>query len=295
MAKKKNVKDPENIPQEEKEEENKIDDSKEDETEDANDDATDAKKKRRKRKRKRANKDEDNEETAIGDAASGVNQATQEDDTALTIFVEGVPYDAKPEQVAECLVENTKISREDITDLRFPTWQDSGRMRGFGHVVFRTKDIHAKVVKVDQSGQKMFMGQRYLSIQAARPKGMGMANSSNMTGEAKEPSKTIMLKNLDYDAGEEEIQKVMEQFGSIADGGVRLARNYENNHSKGFAYVEYEDLESAKKAMERQLTKNPVYILKRAAFMDYDSGRVKGSFLTSDRRQWSREHKQSRT
>ena len=87
----------------------------------------------------------------------------------------------------------------------------------------------------------------------------------------------------------------MEQFGSIVEGGVRLARNYQNNHSKGFAYIEYEDLESAKKAMKRHETKNPLYILKRACFMDYDEGRVKGSFRTTTGRQWSRDHKQAKT
>lgn len=254
------------------------------------------KKKRRKRKRKRAKKDGDEKDGDDagneGAAEANNNQATQEDDTARTVFVEGVPYDTTPEKVAECLQDNVKIEREDIVDLRFPTWQDSGRMRGFGHVVFSTVEIHAKVMAVARSGQKMYMGQRYLSLQAARPKGMGMANNSNQQQRNTEPTKTIMLKNLDYDATEDDIKKVMEQFGSIVDGGVRLTRNYQTNHSKGFAYVEYEDLEGAKKAMQRQLSNNPLFILKRACFMDYDEGRVKGSFRTSTGRQWNRDHKQ---
>ena len=264
------------------------------ETEEGDDEG--AKKKRRKRKRKRSKKDGDDKNGADAGnedtAETNSNQANQEDDTARTVFVEGVPYDTTPEKVAECLQDNAKIEREDIVDLRFPTWQDSGRMRGFGHVVFSTVEIHAKVMAVARSGQKMYMGRRYLSLQAARPKGMGMANNNKQQQRNTEPTKTIMIKNLDYDAAEDDIKKVMEQFGSIVDGGVRLTRNYQTNHSKGFAYVEYEDLEGAKKAMQRQLSNDPLYILKRACFMDYDEGRVKGSFRTSTGRQWNRDHKQ---
>lgn len=247
-----------------------------------------SKKKRRKRKRRRKKAQEEEEEEAQeGDAPTGA----LEDDTPRTVFVEGVPYDSTPEQVAKCLQSHAKIDRSDITDIRFPTWQDSGRMRGYGHVVFANKDILEKVLKT-ASNTKMWMGKRYLNLQRAKPKGTGVP--SNHEPSTSNPTKTIMIKNLDYNATEEDILKVMEQFGSVVDGGVRIARNFSTRQSKGFAYIEYEDLESSKKAMARQLKTppKPLYILKRACLLDYDEGRIKGSFKMESGRLWSREYKQ---
>ena len=102
-------------------------------------DGEESKKRRRKRKRKRKKAEEEAEETDA--AKADAEETPAEDDTPRTVFIEGVPYDSTPEQVAECLQKHAKIERSDITDMRFPTWQDSGRMRGYGHVVFLSKDI----------------------------------------------------------------------------------------------------------------------------------------------------------
>jgi len=251
-----------------------------------------SKKKRRKRKRKRKKAEETKEETNNEDDEAPAE--TVEDDTPLTVFVEGVPYDATPEKVAECLQTHTKVDRKEIIDLRFPTWQDSGRMRGYGHVVFATKDILEQVLKTANS-TKLWMGRRYLSLQRAKPKSDGLHSNGQPT--TSEPSKTIIIKNLSYEATEGDILEVMEQFGDVVEGGVRIARNFSTRQSKGFAYIEYEALESAKKAVGRhaKTPNKPLYILKRHCLLDYDGGRIKGSFKTASGKLWSREYKQEKT
>mgnify|MGYP005850762771 CR=1 FL=1 len=246
------------------------------------------KKRRRKRKRSRKSKGEEDGD----DEEEDVN--TSDDDTKRTVFIEGIPYDGTPEQVAECLQNHTGISNEDITDLRFPKWQDTGRMRGYGHIAFSSVDVFEKVMKVAKSGEKIWMGKRYLSIQPAKPQGMGLVAAAQQPVD-KEPTTTIMIKNLDYNATEEDIIKVMEKFGNMIEGGVRIARNFQTRQNKGFAYVEYEDISSSKKAMERQKKnpKKPLYILNRPCLLDYDEGRIKGSFKTSSGRLWSKEYKDS--
>jgi nucleolin len=266
---------------------------KEEEPEDEPEDNDDGTKKKRRRKRKRKSKKDDGD-GADEDEGAVLGETRPDDDTARTVFVEGIPYDGTAEQVAECLQKHTGIRREDITDLRFPTWQDSGRLRGYGHVVFSTVEIFQKVMDVAKSGEKMWMGKRYLSLQPAKPKGMGLVTAAKQPIE-KEPTTTIMVKNLDYSATEDDVLKVMEQFGTVVDGGVRLARNYETRQSKGFAFVEYEDLKSSKKAIAQQKKDptKPLRILKRPCLLDYDGGRIKGSFKTASGRLWSKDHKPS--
>jgi len=251
----------------------------------------DPKKKRRKRKRKRKAAKEDEDKETGEEAADPASNKAVDDDTARTVFVEGVPYDATQDQVADVFITKCGIQREDITDLRFPTWQDSGRMRGYGHVVFSTTDIIQKVLHfAHNSGEKLWIGKRYLSLQQARPRGLGPASAANRTSTSN-PSKTIMIKNLDYDASEEDVLAVMKQFGPIVEGGVRIARNSQTRQNKGFAYVEFEDLAAAKKAMAKTPSTKPLYILKRACILDYDEGRVKGSFKTASGKLWSKEYK----
>ncbi|CAB9512638.1 Heterogeneous nuclear ribonucleoprotein D-like [Seminavis robusta] len=273
----------------EKKDEDNVDDK---QTDSLLEEGEESKKKKRKRKRKRSKKSasKEEEEKEQEDAAESSNNNVREDDTVRTAFVEGVPYDATTDQVAECLLKHTKIERRDITDLRFPTWQDSGRMRGYGHVVFTSKEILDQVLEVANNQKtKLWMGRRYLSLQKARPKGNGIDPN---TQHVSAPSKTIMIKKLDYQATEEDIIQVMEQFGTIVDGGVRIARNFKTRQNKGFAYIAYEELESAKKAMEHQQKQpnKPICILNRACILDYDEGRMKGSFKTATGRLWSREY-----
>jgi nucleolin len=267
--------------QEEEEEDEEV----EDKTEEG-----ESKKKRRKRKRKRKKADDEDDDEKEEQDATNTQEEEPDDETPRTVFIEGVPYDSTPDQVAECLQTHAKIERSEMTDLRFPTWQDSGRMRGYGHVVFSSPELVDKVLNTART-TKLWMGKRYLSIQRAKPKGLGNNHPPSTNSN---PSKTIMIKNLDYTATEEDIQKVMEQFGPVVEGGTRVVRNSANRQSKGFAYVEYVDLESAKKAMERQqkTPRKPLFILKRACLLDYDEGRIKGSFKTASGKLWSKEYKQ---
>ncbi|CAE7254929.1 unnamed protein product, partial [Symbiodinium pilosum] len=49
----------------------------------------------------------------------------------LTVFVDGVPYDWS----AEKLTEFFRQKCGEVTEVRAPVWQDSGRLRGYAHVV----------------------------------------------------------------------------------------------------------------------------------------------------------------
>jgi hypothetical protein len=50
-----------------------------------------------------------------------------------TLYIEGIPFAAQPDQVRQCMLEHATFldPTTDIVELRLPTWQDSGRLRGY--------------------------------------------------------------------------------------------------------------------------------------------------------------------
>lgn len=234
---------------------------------------TDKKRRRRKRNRNKKNaEDQDEENVSAPQPSSADSERSSQVDR--TVFVEGIPYTAKPDDIREFFQQH---GLKDMEDVRLPVWQDTGRLRGFGHVVFTS--LTSKEKALELSGK--YLQNRYLSISAAnKPKEQRFEATSS------EPSKKIMLKNLSYEATEDDIQAALEKFGRIVEGGVRVVRHsVGERRSKGFAYVEFESIESAKKVVQQKIVLHD-----RQAFCDYDHGRVKGSFRTADGRYWQKEY-----
>ena len=197
-----------------------------------------------------------------------------------TVYVEGIPFAATPDQVRQFFVD---AGLTDLVDLRLPVWQDSGRLRGYGHVVFESENSYRKAL-TELSG-KYLLG-RYLTLQPAhKPKDV-VADAAGSTSS--KPSKTIVLHNLSYKATEQDIEPVVvSQFGEVAAGGVRVVRHSggDQQQSKGFAYVEFQNVEAAVSAVQAGIT-----IKGRPCRIDYDHGRVRGSFRTADRKLWQKEY-----
>lgn len=169
-------------------------------------------------------------------------------------------------------------------------WQDSGRLRGYGHAVFDSKASRNKAVD-ELNG--MNLGARYLTIQAPKPPrpdtSMGAVEKRNARDQP-EGCKVVFVKNLPYDASEDDIREVFQICGKILDGGVRIARNYQSRQSKGFAYVEYKNPEGAYGAVQKAAKPFGMTVKGRPCFVDYDEGTIKGSFKTAEGRLWTREY-----
>eukprot|EP00977_Amphora_coffeiformis_P026110 scaffold24048_cov194-Amphora_coffeaeformis.AAC.21 len=285
-------KDPENEPEEEQ---------------DTADPDTTTGKSKRKRKRKRSKKKDDNEnnnqddddkdETSSPhpvDVDEESNKKTAQVDR--TVFVEGIPFTCTPEAVREFFLRHLSSRGHDngddaattniiITDLRLPVWQDSGRLRGYGHVVLATTALRDAALQL--SGQ--YLQNRYLTIQPAQaPKAVVAppAAASSIVDHTN-PSATIALHNLSYQAVEDDIVQAVQRFGPIVSaGGVRIVRHSATGRSKGFAYVQFESVSSAQKAVKAA----PLHVAGRPCRVDYDHGRVRGSFRTADRKLWHKEY-----
>ena len=164
-------------------------------------------------------------------------------------------------------------------------WQDSGRLRGFGHVVFDTVESRSKAL---DSLNGKHLGRRYLNIQAPKPS----SNSSAPRTSRPQPDgcKTIFVKNLPYAECAGELQDVFSSCGKIVPGGIRLARNYQTNQCKGFGYIEFKNPEGAYSAVQRANKPEGLKIMGRRCVVDYEEGTMKGSFRDENGKNWQKEH-----
>lgn len=138
---------------------------------------------------------------------------------------------------------------------------------------------------------------RYLTIQEAKASGGGgsvggaMNNGNNNPRPQPDDCRKIFIKNLPYDnITEDDILHVFRSCGKIVDGGVRLARNSQTNHLKGFGYVEFKNPEGAYSAVQRAAKGDGIKVGGRVCYVDYDESTMKGSFRTAEGKLWKKQH-----
>jgi ATP-dependent DNA helicase RecG len=77
----------------------------------------------------------------------------------------------------------------------------------------------------------------------------------------------IFIGNVDFNADEQDLETLFSQFGEISD--VYLPKDRMTGKSRGFAIVEFEQLESAKKALENT---NPLFLRNRKLYVQKYKG-----------------------
>ena len=248
---------------------------------------------KRKRKRKRKSKAI---ETPTDESRSKPPSLLKDTTVENTVYVEGIPFESNADAVQQFFLDKGSIPEADILELRLPTWQDTGRLRGYGHVTFAT--LTSKEAALALSGEYFTNSKRYLTIQPAKaPKSAGNSKAYPDVDPFAPPPKdckTIFVHNLPYQATEDEIAQVFSHYGSIvpdATSGVRIARHSGlNRQSKGFCYIDYDTPEQAQAAV---CASQNIHVGGRLVRVDYDTGRMKGSFKTSSGRLWTKEQKES--
>ena len=244
-----------------------------------------AAKKPRKRKKK-AKKAEDDGGTA-GDGTTSTSSLS----TPSTVFVEGLPYAMLESE----LVTFLQGSGCPVESCRLPTWQDSGNLRGFGHVVFKTQAAAKKAIET-VTGKPLPKYRRYLTF---KPANVAKAPSPASSRPAPKSCRSVFVKNLPYSATEALLREEFEKFGKIAPGGVRLplvnptASEGEAGFGqvKGFGYVTFKEPEHAVTAVNTAAKPYGVTIANRPLFVDYDDkgeAGIKGSFRMQDGRNYNK-------
>ncbi|KAL7538062.1 hypothetical protein ACHAXR_008274 [Thalassiosira sp. AJA248-18] len=257
-------------------------------TEEGDDNAAEEPKKR-KRKRNRKKKTSDSADGANNDSTPTDAEAAKLQSIEHTVFIEGLPFTSSEHAIRTFFAAH---GCNDILQLRLPTWQDSGRLRGFGHVVFASQETRERALSDEVNGKEL--GGRYITVKEANAPKAGTTAGAVLGGQAREqPSgcKRLYVRNLPYEASEDQILETFSVCGKIVEGGVRVVRNHVNGMSKGFGYVEFKNEEGALAAVQKAAKPFGLLVMKRPVFVDYDEGAgPKGSFRDGEGKLWNKEH-----
>ena len=243
-------------------------------------DKVDVEKRKRKRKHKKKGSD------TIDGAGNNDTESTNKEDIPAestcinpvlaskyvnekTLYIEGLPFECSESDIREFFE-----SCGAIMEVRLPRWHDSGRLRGYGHVVFTT--IEGATSGLEMNGK--YIGKRFIKVTVPMTPRALMTNPSavaNAINAKPVGCKTIFIKNLPYECTEDDITQVMRVCGRI--NNVRLAVWGHTGKLKGFGYIDYEKEESADIAVKKG-AKGELSVKGRPVICDFEGGSAKASF-----------------
>uniref|UniRef100_A0A8C4YYZ7 Nucleolin n=1 Tax=Gadus morhua TaxID=8049 RepID=A0A8C4YYZ7_GADMO len=146
----------------------------------------------------------------------------KKDRDSRTLFVKNLPF--------HCTADDLKEGFESAVDIRVPEGQSGGN-RGIAYIEFKTEAEADRMLEVSQGAE---VQGRTITVDF-------VGDKSQRGGAA--PCKTLMVNNLSFNATEEALQATFEKATSI-----RIPQN--NGKPKGFAFVDFENMEDAKAALE---------------------------------------------
>lgn len=124
--------------------------------------------------------------------------------------------------------------------------RQSGRSRGFGYVEFATADAAKEALEKLQGKE---IDGRPVKLDISTPRQSNPAARAKQFGDVPgNPSTTLFVGNVSWSTTEDTLWEHFNQFGEVSS--VRLPTDRESGKPKGFGYVEFADLESAKKAFD---------------------------------------------
>jgi nucleolin len=178
---------------------------------------------------------------ANGDAVPADN--AEKDTSSTTVFVGRLSWN----------VDNDWLKSEfeecgEVVSARVQMDRNTGKSRGFGYVEFADpasvdkalalsgKEIDGRPINVDRSTNNKSSG-------AGNPNEQRRAAFGDKTSP---PSSVLFVGNLSWSADENSLWDVFAEYGDVKS--VRVPTDRESGKVKGFAYVEFSDIEASKKA-----------------------------------------------
>jgi nucleolin len=149
-------------------------------------------------------------------------------------------------------VDNDQLAQEfaecgEVVSANVQIDRNTGKSRGFGYVHFATAEAVEAAVALNG---KIIDG-RPVNIDKSllMDKSKSRENRAKAFGDDASPaSSTLFVGNLSFGVAEDAIWEFFGEFASVKN--VRLPTDRETGRPKGFGYVEFEDVEAAKKAYE---------------------------------------------
>ena len=204
---------------------------------------------------------------ANGDAAA----VSDDDPSSRTVFVGRLSWN----------VDNDWLKSEfeecgEVVAARVQMDRNTGESRGFGYVEFADpasieqalqfsgKEIDGRAINVDRS----------TSNKTSTSSGAGNPNDARRAAygdKVSPPSSVLFVGNLSFNATEDSLWDVFAEYGDVK--GVRMPTDRDSGRVKGYGYIEFFDIETAKKAFEGT---QGTELLGRALRVDYSQPREGG-------------------
>jgi nucleolin len=184
----------------------------------------------------------DTKEEKTSRKMSEVENLSDNDDAkyaSKSTFISGIPYEATQEDVTKHFEDCGKI-----VHVAMPKYQDSGKNRGYAHILFEKTSSLKKAILKDK---KIYIGSRYLTIGISQ--GVNETNRERKIDTMEIPAdcRTIIVKNLDYNLDEKDLEQKFKPCGTIKT--LRMVYHSSLGHFKGFAFIDFEKTQSVKTAL----------------------------------------------
>lgn len=156
------------------------------------------------------------------------------------IFIDGIPYTTTEEELKELF-----SPFGEITTIKLPKYQDTGRNIGYCHIYYKTANSANKALKLD----KYTIGKRYLNVSLAN-KNSDELNETEKINPNDVPIDclTAFIKNLPYEISEKEVGDKFRSCGKIKS--IRFVYNSQTKKFKGFCYIDFKEHNGLLKALE---------------------------------------------
>ncbi|RDW61005.1 hypothetical protein BP6252_12388 [Coleophoma cylindrospora] len=174
------------------------------------------------------------------------------------IWIGNLPWSVSKEELRKFFVEYSDLTDEMITRIHMPG-PDDGKPankvveqrfpkkqhnKGFAYVDFTTAE--AVEIAIELSEQ-LLSGRRVLIKNAKSFEGRPEKTKEEIRNEGKPPSKRVFLGNLRFDTTEESLKEHFEKCGAVES--VKVATFEDSGKCKGYAWIVFEELESAESAV----------------------------------------------
>lgn len=148
-------------------------------------------------------------------------------------------------------IDNDRLAQEfascgEVVSATVQMDRNTGKSRGFGYVHFATTDAVEKALQMN--GQEI--DGRAVNIDRSQTQDKTQVREKRAQAfgdETSPPSTTLFVGNLSFGVTEDTVWSFFNEWGVKS---VRLPTDRETGRPKGFGYVEFEDIEGAKKAFE---------------------------------------------
>ncbi|PWW76913.1 hypothetical protein C7212DRAFT_190055, partial [Tuber magnatum] len=155
----------------------------------------------------------------------------------------------------------------EIAAVRVVYDRESGRSKGFGYVEYTTHGAAKKALK-EMKGKDLDGRTINVDFSTPRPENPRQDRSKSYGDKQSPESDTVFVANLSFEADEQIVQTEFEGFGNIV--GLRIPTDAASGQPKGFCYIQYDSVDSARKAVEEM---NGALVSGRAIRTDFSTPR----------------------